>query len=103
MNFEASYRYKPLDTKAKKLFIVDSGLVFNSPYPLLLRPQRAVDMYLSFDFSKRATDSTQPFEELLLAEKWAKQNKVPFPPIQKEVRYYVKCPSTHLQRGEIVM
>ncbi|MPC48241.1 Cytosolic phospholipase A2 [Portunus trituberculatus] len=86
--FGASCRYKPLDNKAKKLFIVDSGLAFNSPYPLLLRPQRAVDIYLSFDFSQRPTDSSQPFKELLLAEKWATQNKVPFPPIQNQVAQY---------------
>lgn len=86
--FGASCRYKPLDNKAKKLFIVDSGLSFNSPYPLLLRPQRAVDMYISFDFSQRPTDKTQPFKELLLAEKWATQNKVPFPPIQKQVAQF---------------
>lgn len=85
MDFGASCRYKPLDNKAKKLFIVDSGLAFNSPFPLLLRPQRAVDIYLSFDFSQRPTDASQPFKELLLAEKWATQNKVPFPPIQKQV------------------
>lgn len=87
-DFGASCRYKPLDNKAKKLFIVDSGLAFNSPYPLLLRPQRAVDIYLSFDFSQRPTDNSQPFKELLLAEKWATQNKVPFPPIQNQVAQY---------------
>nr|XP_045607415.1 cytosolic phospholipase A2-like isoform X2 [Procambarus clarkii]WMM34516.1 cytosolic phospholipase A2 [Procambarus clarkii] len=83
-----SSRYKPLDNTAKKLFIVDSGLAFNSPYPLLLRPQRAVDIYLSFDFSQRPSDKAQPFKELLLAEKWAVQNKVPFPPIQNQVGQY---------------
>ncbi|KAG0712643.1 Cytosolic phospholipase A2 [Chionoecetes opilio] len=88
MDIGASCRYKPLDNRAKKLFIVDSGLAFNSPYPLLLRPQRAVDIYLSFDFSQRPTDKSQPFKELLLAEKWATQNKVPFPPIQKQVEEY---------------
>lgn len=81
-------RYEPLDNKAKKLFIVDSGLAFNSPYPLLLRPQRAVDIYLSFDFSQRPEDKHHPFKELLLAESWAVQNKVPFPPIKKMVEQY---------------
>lgn len=33
----------------------------------------------------RPTDKTLPFKELLLAEKWAYQNKVPFPPIEKQV------------------
>ncbi|XP_027207890.1 cytosolic phospholipase A2 isoform X2 [Penaeus vannamei] len=87
-NFGAGCRYEPLDNKAKKLFIVDSGLAFNSPYPLLLRPQRAVDIYLSFDFSQRPEDKSQPFKELLLAERWAIQNKVPFPPIEKQVAQY---------------
>ncbi|CAL4123106.1 unnamed protein product, partial [Meganyctiphanes norvegica] len=82
-------RYQPLDNSAKKLFIVDSGLAFNSPFPLLLRPQRAVDIYLSFDFSQRPNDSAPPFKELLLAEKWAAQNKVAFPPIEKEVQQYL--------------
>ncbi|KAK3879753.1 hypothetical protein Pcinc_015739 [Petrolisthes cinctipes] len=90
MDFGVSCRYKPLDNTAKKLFIVDSGLAFNSPYPLLLRPQRAVDIYLSFDFSQRASDSSHPFKELQLAEKWAIQNKVPFPPIEKQIAQYEK-------------
>nr|AWU67131.1 putative phospholipase A2 [Crangon crangon]AWU67132.1 putative phospholipase A2 [Crangon crangon] len=83
-------RYEPLDNSAKKLFIVDSGLAFNSPYPLLLRPQRAVDIYLSFDFSQRPRDGDHPFKELLLAEKWAVQNKVPFPPISKQAAEFEK-------------
>nr|XP_053651300.1 cytosolic phospholipase A2-like isoform X3 [Cherax quadricarinatus] len=88
MDIGISSRYRPLDNTAKKLFIVDSGLAFNSPYPLLLRPQRAVDIYLSFDFSQRTSDKTQPFKELLFAEKWAIQNKVPFPPIENQVAQY---------------
>ncbi|XP_074647268.1 cytosolic phospholipase A2-like isoform X2 [Tubulanus polymorphus] len=68
-------------TQQKKLFVVDAGLTFNSPYPLLLRPQRGVNLLLSFDFSARPSDDHHPFKELLLAEKWAKLNKLPFPPI----------------------
>ena len=49
-------------TSIKKLYVVDGGLSFNSPYPLLLRPQRSVDLILSFDFSARATDTTPPFK-----------------------------------------
>ncbi|KAF2356544.1 C2 domain [Trinorchestia longiramus] len=88
MSIGAACRYQQLDNRAKKLFIVDSGLAFNSPYPLLLRPQRAVDIYLSFDFSMRKTDNTLPFKELILAEKWACQNKVPFPPVEKLAEQY---------------
>ena len=46
-------------TKIKRMYVVDAGLEFNSPYPPLLRPQRAVDMYFSFEFSARKKD----FEE----------------------------------------
>ncbi|XP_068233660.1 uncharacterized protein [Palaemon carinicauda] len=88
MDIGKGCRYEPLDNKAKKLFIVDSGLAFNSPYPLLLRPQRAVDIYLSFDFSQRPEDKHHPFKELILAESWAVQNKVPFPPIKKMIEQY---------------
>lgn len=48
--------------KAKRLFLVDSGLMMNSPYPLLLRPQREVDIYLSFDFSAREREDMTPFQ-----------------------------------------
>ncbi|KTG01839.1 hypothetical protein cypCar_00026926 [Cyprinus carpio] len=56
--------YEPLDVKSKKIHIVDSGLTFNLPFPLILRPQRG---------------------ELLLAEKWARMNKLPFPKIDSKV------------------
>ena len=36
--------------------------MFNSPYPLLLRPQRDVDIFLSFDFSARDKDEESPFK-----------------------------------------
>ena len=34
----------------------------NSPYPVLLRPQREVDIYLSFDFSAREKEDMTPFQ-----------------------------------------
>uniref|UniRef100_A0A4W3JVC3 Phospholipase A2 n=1 Tax=Callorhinchus milii TaxID=7868 RepID=A0A4W3JVC3_CALMI len=77
--------YEPLDVKSKKIHVVDSGLTFNLPYPLILRPQRAIDLIISFDFSARPSDSSPPFKELLLAEKWAKMNKLPFPKIDANV------------------
>ena len=49
-------------TEAKRMYVVDSGLMFNSPYPLLLRPQRHVDIFLSFDFSARDKDDEMPFK-----------------------------------------
>ncbi|KAJ7986244.1 hypothetical protein DPEC_G00337940 [Dallia pectoralis] len=77
--------YDPLDVKSKKIHIVDSGLTYNLPYPLILRPQRGVDLLISFDFSARPSDSSPPFKELLLAEKWARMNKLPFPKIDPKV------------------
>ncbi|KAM9324532.1 cytosolic phospholipase A2 [Gastrophryne carolinensis] len=77
--------YEPLDVKSKKIHIVDSGLTFNLPYPLILRPQRGVDLIISFDFSARPSDSSPPFKELLLAEKWARMNKLQFPKIDPHV------------------
>lgn len=72
-------------TSVKKLYVVDSGLTFNSPFPVVLRPQREVDIIISFDFSARPSDDTPPFKELLLAAKWAELNKVPFPPIDPNI------------------
>ncbi|KAM9443724.1 cytosolic phospholipase A2 isoform 1-T2 [Clarias gariepinus] len=77
--------YEPLDVKSKKIHVVDSGLTYNLPYPLILRPQRGVDLIISFDFSARPSDSSPPFKELLLAEKWARMNKLPFPRIDPKV------------------
>lgn len=39
------------------LSLVDGGFAINSPFPLILQPQRAVDLILSFDYSLEA-----PFE-----------------------------------------
>ena len=48
--------------KDKRIYLVDSGLVLNSPYPLVLRPERDVDIFLSFDFSARDKDDEMPFQ-----------------------------------------
>ena len=50
-----------LAAKAKRIYLVDSGLLFNSPYPPLLRPERDVDIFLSFDFSAREKDNEISF------------------------------------------
>lgn len=57
--------YEPLDVKSKKIHIVDSGLTYNLPYPLILRPQRGVDLIISFDFSARPGDSSPPFKVII--------------------------------------
>ena len=56
-----------MDTASERLLLVDAGLTFNSPYPVLLRPQRGVDLYISFDFSGRAEDDKDLFEVSALA------------------------------------
>ncbi|XP_071163311.1 cytosolic phospholipase A2-like isoform X2 [Mytilus edulis] len=82
-DFDGIHELHP--TNVKHLYMVDAGLTFNSPFPLVLRPQRAVDIILSFDFSARPGDQSPPFKEILLAEKWARLNKLPFPPIDVTV------------------
>jgi predicted acylesterase/phospholipase RssA len=59
-HFKEIFEMQP--THLKRMYVVDGGLTFNSPYPLLLRPQRQVDLLLSFDFSARPGDSSPPFE-----------------------------------------
>ena len=51
-----------LALSAKHIYLVDSGLVFNSPFPPLLRLERNVDIFLSFDFSMREKDLEFPFQ-----------------------------------------
>lgn len=72
---------------SRHIYLVDSGLVFNSPFPPLLRPERKVDVFISFDFSIRKREVEFPFEELLLAEKWARENNLKFPPIAAGLQY----------------
>nr|CAD7452324.1 unnamed protein product [Timema tahoe] len=53
--------YEPLAAHTKKLYLVDSGLSFNLPFPALMRPQRDVDIFLVFEFSNRTEDESSPF------------------------------------------
>lgn len=65
--------YEPLDVKSKKIHVVDSGLTYNLPYPLILRLQRGVDLIISFDFSARPSDSSPPFKvkrDFFCGHKW---------------------------------
>lgn len=52
------------NVRRKQMELIDAGLMFNSPYPPLLRRERSVDMILSFDFSARETDEERPFKVL---------------------------------------
>ncbi|XP_060587565.1 cytosolic phospholipase A2-like, partial [Ruditapes philippinarum] len=57
--FKELHEINPTD--AEKMYLVDAGLAFNSPFPLILRPEREVDLILSFDFSERESDKADPF------------------------------------------
>ncbi|XP_075388410.1 cytosolic phospholipase A2 zeta [Tenrec ecaudatus] len=59
------------------LHLVDGGFAINSPFPLALLPQRAVDLILSFDYSLEA-----PFEILQMTEKYCRDHEIPFPRIE---------------------
>ncbi|KAM8781688.1 cytosolic phospholipase A2 zeta [Rhynchonycteris naso] len=59
------------------LYLVDGGFAINSPFPLSLLPQRAVDLIVSFDYSLDA-----PFEVLQMTEKYCLDRGIPFPRIE---------------------
>ncbi|XP_060227516.1 cytosolic phospholipase A2 zeta isoform X2 [Meriones unguiculatus] len=59
------------------LSLVDGGFAINSPFPLILQPQRAVDLIVSFDYSLEA-----PFEVLQMTEKYCLDRGIPFPRIE---------------------
>ncbi|KAL9980809.1 hypothetical protein ACROYT_G009447 [Oculina patagonica] len=71
----------------KRMELIDAGLMFNSPYPPLLREKRSVDLILSFDFSARESDEERPFKNIKLAEDWAKRNGLLFPPIDADEQF----------------
>uniref|UniRef100_A0A8C5UBQ1 Phospholipase A2 n=1 Tax=Malurus cyaneus samueli TaxID=2593467 RepID=A0A8C5UBQ1_9PASS len=59
------------------LYLVDGGFSINSPFPLVLEPERDVDVILSFNFSWEA-----PFEVLELTQKYCEEREIPFPKIK---------------------
>uniref|UniRef100_U3I2T1 Phospholipase A2 group IVF n=1 Tax=Anas platyrhynchos platyrhynchos TaxID=8840 RepID=U3I2T1_ANAPP len=61
----------------ESLYLVDGGFSINSPFPLVLQPERDVDVILSFNFSWEA-----PFEVLELAQKYCEEREIPFPKIK---------------------
>ncbi|XP_013772392.1 cytosolic phospholipase A2-like [Limulus polyphemus] len=84
--------HHPANTQTKSLYLVDGGLTFNLPFPLLLRPSRKVNIFLTFDFSGRPSDDAYPFKELLQSEQWAQRNGFLFPPIKDRVEQLIKEP-----------
>ncbi|XP_015207829.2 cytosolic phospholipase A2 gamma-like [Lepisosteus oculatus] len=61
----------------KFFYLVDAGLAINSAYPLVLRPQRQVDVIISCDYSA----GDDPFLTVKQAAGYAKANSIPFPEI----------------------
>ncbi|KAK3095997.1 hypothetical protein FSP39_021826 [Pinctada imbricata] len=74
--------FKKAENK-EQMCITDAGLAFNSPYPLVLRASRSVDLILSFDFTDRGAVNGDPFTEVRLAQTWAEDHKAKFPPVPK--------------------
>ncbi|KAG8140251.1 hypothetical protein E2320_003030, partial [Naja naja] len=81
----SNYTYKYIDLKDKNLTdktdvqLADAGIVINSAYPLILRPERKVELILSFDFS-----DGDPFETIKKSSQYCKENKLPFPEIDAQ-------------------
>uniref|UniRef100_A0A8K9WXZ7 PLA2c domain-containing protein n=1 Tax=Oncorhynchus mykiss TaxID=8022 RepID=A0A8K9WXZ7_ONCMY len=64
----------------EKIHLVDAALKINSPYPPVLRTSRKVDLIISLDFSE------DPFETVFSAKKYADELKLPFPPVNEDIR-----------------
>ncbi|XP_066474417.1 cytosolic phospholipase A2 zeta [Tiliqua scincoides] len=60
----------------ENLYLVDGGFSINSPFPLVVQPERDVDIIVSFNYSWEA-----PFEVLQLTQKYCKERGIPFPQI----------------------
>ena len=64
--FDIDMLSQPLNPERKNVHVVDGGLTMNIPVPAVLRPERKVDILLTFDFSQRTDDWANPFEVFLL-------------------------------------
>ncbi|XP_029109350.1 cytosolic phospholipase A2 gamma-like, partial [Scleropages formosus] len=60
----------------EKQYFEDAGILLNSPYVAALRPERKVDLILSFDFS-----SGDPFLTVKKAADYCKEAGIPFPSV----------------------
>ncbi|XP_063769528.1 cytosolic phospholipase A2 gamma isoform X2 [Pseudophryne corroboree] len=80
----------PEDIYSKEfLNLVDAGLEINCAYPLMLPPNRKVDLILSFDYS-----DGNPFLTLQATAEYCKINGIPFPKVNiddKEIETPSKC------------
>ncbi|XP_042315910.1 cytosolic phospholipase A2 zeta-like [Sceloporus undulatus] len=58
------------------LHLVDGGVVINSPFPVILQPERDVDIIFSFNYSWQS-----PFEILHQTQSYCEERGIPFPHI----------------------
>ncbi|XP_075066117.1 cytosolic phospholipase A2 gamma-like [Mixophyes fleayi] len=61
------------------IYLIDAGLEINAAYPLMLPPNRKVDLILSYDYSEG-----DPFLTLKSTAEYCKSNEIPFPKISIE-------------------
>ena len=83
---EFEFLHHPIPQEKRILHIVDGGLAMNIPFAPILRPQRATDIIISFEFTARLTDDGRepnfdPLKQVRLAEKWAKIHNLEFPKV----------------------
>lgn len=79
------------------LHLVDAGLVINTPYPLVLPPNREVHLILSFDFS-----AGDPLETIRATADYCHHHGIPFPPVEEsQLHKWSKAPaSCYILKGE---
>uniref|UniRef100_W5M541 PLA2c domain-containing protein n=1 Tax=Lepisosteus oculatus TaxID=7918 RepID=W5M541_LEPOC len=72
-----------------EIYLEDAGFAINCGYPLVLRPDRGVQLILSFDFG-----IADPFETVTKAAKYCEKNNIPFPLIPPVSEEEKNCPSS---------
>ncbi|XP_054848374.1 cytosolic phospholipase A2 gamma [Eublepharis macularius] len=86
----------PALTEEPVISLIDAGLAINTPYPLILHPERNVKLILSFDFS-----SGDPFETLKKTVDYCKTHGIPFPRIdEKELNDTENPTDCYIFRGD---
>lgn len=74
-----------------KVPIIDAGVDFNIPVPLLLRKERKVDVIIVFDASAPVftvdKNGTKKVDALVGAQQWAARNNCPFPDVINSPEY----------------
>lgn len=77
--------------KDKNVVLVDAGLAYNIPFPLVLRPQRKVDVIIALDASAPVytidKNGNKKVDALVGAQEWAARNNIPFPQVVNSSEY----------------